>query len=69
MLELRSTPLDDDFVIMLLEHGINVNIKNNHNNTALDIFNRQNQKGWYQEDKREIEALLKAKGAKSGAEL
>ena len=69
MLELRCTPLDDDFVIMLLEHGINVNIKNNHNNTALDIFNRLNQKGWYQEDKREIEALLKAKGAKSGAEL
>lgn len=69
MNKFRNTPLDDDLVIMLLEHGINVNIKNNHNNTALDIFNRLNQKGWYQEDKKEIRELLKAKGAKSGAEL
>lgn len=61
-------------IIYLLEHNAAVNIVNNEGKSALDLFegfknNSYNTKGERAQQTQKIEELLKAKGAKSGAEL
>lgn len=61
-------------IIYLLEHNAAVNVLNNEGKSALDLFenfknNSYNTRGERAQQTQKIEALLKAKGAKSGAEL